>query len=365
MKKVKGVAALTAALITANSAAMVWAAETGTKGQGTFEGNVSMNIYNVVLPTINEDNNGFASQLSFIIDPNDLITKSKNSRYSAENENIVFESGKGFYFKNADGNYSAKSDDLTAVNKSSTKIDVTLQASLSNYNGISLQGGDSTSNEVFGTSKSPSICINLKSGDKSSAITEESNAELKDRIDGADESAFVLLYDQSTGYKYSQSSLASEEAFKEYTFWFTGASNMNGNWEGISDDTAPVLDLVWRFDQYLGDIAPSVNESTLALSLEEDAMINFDFGTGDYAATDVTAISIIDSGNTNANALQLVSSGYAVVDLENKQIRFKKSLANVLSEAGVTTGKIKVVFNNNKESSGDYPTEITIPFTVS
>ncbi len=355
MKKKIGIALFASSLIMVNSVSVVSADGGASQGTGSFEGNVSTNVINVDLPTLQATDE---QSLAFILDPNDLIPKSKAAKYASENAS--FSGDKGFYFKNASGNYSNISDDITAVNKSSRDISFSVEATLSDYGSIAL-----LSDETDFTKGGPSICLKLKGDDGSvDSIKSAAPASIDSIIEKADSSAFILSWSQAGGYTYTEAPIVSNTAFKTYSFHLEGAANKEGNWGTVNDSIHPKLDIVWKFEENLGDVDPYVEDvSILNLSTTSNTNMQLNYGAGIYSATDVT-ISFANTGDATVDNMSvLTDTNYAVNT--NGSIVFKPKLASALKGMGVTSGDVVITFNNTQSSNGNSATTITLPLTVS
>jgi hypothetical protein len=387
MKKVKGIVAFVAAVMALNSATVVFAAgKLGdtTKGVGTFEGNVSNNVFKVVVPALTED----TSTLDFILDPNDLLEKTEYARIKAADSEATFDAdAKGFYFQNSTGDYSysGKSDKIIATNKSTRKVDVSIKAVVSGCSGVTFTDYNNTDAMDWTSVTAPTIYLALNNDadpdtnggtvstndDYQNEITAARapvtgatpTAELTGKIRGAKSDAFTLSYKDGE-YAYSTKEIVPTGAFQSYTFWLEGQAG--GKWDEI-EDISPELDLIWSFDEYVGDNVPSVNydDSTnkLALSRSTDTTITLNFGTGSKKATEVSAITLKSAGNDDQNLL----NNTTFATLNDNKLTFKAALGSALSNSGASTGTIEITFNNDSDPAiaGDQPTTVVFGYTIS
>jgi hypothetical protein len=371
MKKVKGAAAFTAALIAVNTTGIVFAAGPqqsggGAQGIGRFEGNVSSNVFDVEVPILPEDDSGYASEVSFILDPNDLIKRTSAAKYAGD---TFADSAKGVYFKNKDAydTYSGKSDKITAVNKGTNDVNVSVKAELIDYTGITLQEtkpADWTTIETAGLYMAVTKDETTPDPKVIKEVDSVASAALTDSLSGLDTNGFDLTYTEEGGYQYV---IPETATYESYSFYVEGESG--GDWSAISASIAPKLDLVWNFKEDIGNVDPGIdgNPASLTLTSASDTTVTLNYGAGEYEATGVTGITLSvpsKAAFNNKDLDWLVSNNYVAVDNESGLITVKKAFAAALSDAGVAGGSFSITFNNTKDSTGDYPTTVDIPFTV-
>ncbi|MBP1566514.1 MAG: hypothetical protein J6A58_12260 [Oscillospiraceae bacterium] len=223
-----------------------------------LEGTVDTKVFCVDVPT----DAYVKSTLQFIMDPEMLISKTTNieDKYT---DDETFEENKTLFFKNsaddAEFTYSSVSDSLVITNKSSVAVDVSVSASLSNFEGITL-----TDDSTFSNDTNASIYLAIADGTNTVAVTgteEENVATVKAVIDGNTD-AYEYVYDaEADEYTYVMkgSSDLTDITFDTYEFNLTGATNTNGDWSELVD-AAPEISLVWNFALNEGDTAASVYE---------------------------------------------------------------------------------------------------------
>ena len=220
MKKVKGAAAFTAALLAVNSATLVFAAGSqggGATGIGRFEGNVSSNVFDVEVPLLPEDDSGYSSAISFIIDPNDLIRRTSAAKYEDAGETFAA-SAKGVYFKNENSydTYSGRSDNITAINKGTNDVHVSVKAELLDYTGITIQDtkpADWTSIDTAGLYMAITKDETTPDPQTIKEVDSAATATLKDDLSGLDTSGFDLTYTAEAGYQYVIPDTATYESY--------------------------------------------------------------------------------------------------------------------------------------------------------
>lgn len=335
------VGALSAAMIF-SSASFAFADSVDLGGSGEVEGVVSEDVVEIDLPTVADGSTIY----DFILDPQGLIAKTQGDRYTGS----TFEAGKTLYFKQQDNNYYSKSDVLTAKNKGTTDLDVTVEATVSGAEAVTF-----TDDETFANDTDPSVYLAVKevSATEASPI-QDGKAELKGKIDKNDiDTAYELKWDAATGkYKYELKSSYTD--FEEYSFQLEGACNANADWTG-KEDIAPEVKVVWTVEEASKDKAPSFPTKSYKMTAGKSIAIDVDWGTGSKAATDITSVK-----NSTASGDFALTKGtdWRVDTVDGQKILrivSAKIDAFINSKAGKT---LKVTFN---DASG---TEETVNLTL-
>lgn len=379
MKKKTGAAVFIAALLAVNSASVVFAQrKTGTGyGIGSFEGNVKPGVLNIELPL--ETENGEADpKLGFILDPNDLISKTKAARY----KDVTFDGTQNscFYFRNTvvdeDDNekisFSNKSDELTAVNKTLKDVAVSVTATLTDYEGIDLTGD---SDDFKATVDKPTILVSLEDNDAGNDaecivdVGAGATATLESVLTASNPDAFVVEYSEANQeYRYNVGTYANQnpDMFSKYSFWINGliAKNDSTNqtdWSDVSETIAPRLELVWAFkDQPADDELPGLERKTVKLSRDEEGKtINFSLGGANNLASGITQFKVSGTGlsSLDVDYISSPNSNYFEIDLVEETITIKKAFAEAVASYG-TGGTIDVMFNDKSATTA------TLTFTV-
>lgn len=205
-------------------------------GAGALEGSVDTDIYQVVLPTVNNET------FNFIIDPQGLINKTNGAAYDGK----TFEQNSTLFFKRTDGkvreDYSSASDVVTITNKGSNAIDISLNISVSPE---SLGGVQLTGDRNFTNDKNASIYLALVDGQNIVPIGPEGIT--KDvTVEAAPEGAYEYGYDKRQGeYTYQLRENDGGIEFGSYSFQITGAANGNGDWSKLTD-IKPQITVSWK-----------------------------------------------------------------------------------------------------------------------
>lgn len=209
------------------------------QGSGDVEAIVNKDVFSVVLPTV-EDH---ASTFNFILDPQGVIKSTNNAAY----EGATFSDHTGVYFMNAADTYGKDSAVLTATNKSSYDVDLSLSATASDLadttKGYRIPLTDDSS---FADDMTTSLYLALVSGDKTVPLT-STGAVITNQIKALS-NAYEIAYDSSSKeYKYQLK--AGATGFKTSTFNLTGACNKKADWT-IAKDAAPKVDVVWEVSRH-------------------------------------------------------------------------------------------------------------------
>lgn len=225
-------------------------AEGSTTGSSQLEGIINKDIFSVVLPTIATGDTTF----DFIIDPQGLIAATGNAAYP----NATFnDADKGLFFKNDADNYSSTSNSLTAVNKGTGVVDVTLSATADALKddtaGYSIQLADSAS--FASSDTTTSLYLALASGSDTVALTEE-GASISTSLEAAPADAYEVKYENGA-YSYGLTDVAEAAdytGFDSLDFNLTGACNTNADWTAAKDAT-PAVEVTWSLKKHYDDIS--------------------------------------------------------------------------------------------------------------
>ncbi len=214
---------------------------TGTvQGSGDVEAIVDKDVFAVVLPTVADN----ASTFDFILDPQEVIKSTSNAAYAG----ATFNDHTGVYFKKDATTYGKDSAVLTATNKSSYDVDITLAATASNL--VAADKSYSiplTEDSTFADDKTTSLYLALVSGSETKALTAEEGATITNKISALADS-YEIAYDAASAeYKYQLK--ASATGFKTSTFNLTGACNKAADWAAAKDAT-PEVDVTWTVEKH-------------------------------------------------------------------------------------------------------------------
>ena len=237
MKLKRIMAAGLAATMVMSSGSVVGAENSSTitgGGDGTLEGVVDTDVFNVVLPTVTTDT------FNYIADPQGLIAKTDEANYSGK----TFSEGTLFFANTATDkkyDYSNQSDKLNAINKSSKKIKLSVAAKAT-------VGASGESNAALAanadslSADSPEVYLAITDGTTSKTLKAD-DEKLEQVLGGAPEAAYEYKYDADTQkYNYGLKSDVSTCKFAEYSVYVEGKASENGWKEGT---TLPSINVVW------------------------------------------------------------------------------------------------------------------------
>lgn len=254
-----------AATMVMGSSVVAFADEGTASGEGKLEGTVNTEVFSVVLPTQTE---GDAS-LAFILDPEGLISKTNQAAYSGK----TFGTGT-LFFANTGGttDYSNTSDKLTVTNKSSVKADVSVSATITGNDGITL-----SSDKTFADDTSASMYLAIVDAANADGVAiDDKGAKVSATLDEAPVGAYEYTYADGA-YKYALKADTSSIDFKKYEFQLTGAANADGDWSAL-EDAAPEVELTWTVvahsDAYVSSTELSVGNESVTLNAPESVTIS-------------------------------------------------------------------------------------------
>lgn len=207
------------------------------------DSSVPADVFKVILPTIPEDDTTF----DYILDPQGLIELTDAKKYGGTDE-VAFEHDKTLYFKTSksdDGRpvYDNVSNALTVTNMSSREVQITVKATITSSEGITM----SESSTFDADDTSPSIYLALTDGTNTIPITSE-DAVINAVID-APEDAYETVWDGEKNV-YELTDAAKEDdydGFQTYSFWLTGACNANADWSKV-EGQIPEVCVVWEVE---------------------------------------------------------------------------------------------------------------------
>ena len=207
------------------------------------DSSVPADVFKVILPTIPEDDTTF----DYILDPQGLIELTDAKKYGGTDE-VAFEHDKTLYFKTSksdDGRpvYDNVSNALTVTNMSSREVQITVKATITSSEGITM----SESSTFDADDTSPSIYLALTDGTNTIPITSE-DAVINAVID-APEDAYETVWDGEKNV-YELTDAAKEDdydGFQTYSFWLTDACNANADWSKV-EGQIPEVCVVWEVE---------------------------------------------------------------------------------------------------------------------
>lgn len=308
-------------------------AEGTQNGTGSLEGYVDKNVFAVVLPTTDENT------FKFTLDPQGLISASKDSGSSkADFASADVEEGATLLFKHTDGSYGSKSNDLTAKNKGTSPVDVSVEADATNIDSsVALSSSDTFSGS------DPAIYLALTSGDTTNAVdTDSKKATFEASLSGVSTDNYQVKYNSGTSkYEYAIKDSVADSEFPTVDFNLTGAANTDADWKNVT--TVGTVNVKWTLTAAT-DVAPSV-KTTASFTKGTALEIPVTLGQGDKAAKGVTVTA------TSANAANATSGSYAAnssVTYANGKITIA---TNAFAQAADSSVRyIKVAFSDKAKT---------------
>lgn len=235
-----------------------------TTGQGSLDIVKESDIFDVVLPVLPEEGSPF----DYILDPTGVIEATDHAKYGDAN----FESGQTLFFAVSGGDYNHVSDTLTATNKSTMDVEITVKASVAEATGITMaedtnfvSSGDATAQLYLGLFDDTDNTTGL-------AITVE-GVEATATIAGADDEYEVKYV--SDGDYYVKALKDDASNFDTYAFHLEGACSVDG-WDGL-EENPPAVEVVWTIKDPSGP----------ATSYAKDIVLG---GPGEMATADVVIV---------------------------------------------------------------------------
>jgi len=236
---------------------------TGTMtGEGEVEDIIDMEAFHVVLPTQTVADATF----DFTMDPQKLLKATGASGYADAS----------LFFENTSGNYSATSNPLSVVNKSSYEVDVALKATVEG-----LTDGTESANPTYtinlvdssaltsDTTTSMYLGLSLyeyASGTKGSAETTALNTngvQVTKKLDAAPSGAYEVT-SSSGSYSYALKADTSGITFDQLDFELTGACNTNTDVDWTAAETAtPKVKIAWDIKKHVDGPQVSVTSAGL------------------------------------------------------------------------------------------------------
>lgn len=231
------------------------AAQGNLAGTGDVEGIVNKDVFKVVLPTVATGDTTF----NFILDPQGLIKDTAGAKYTG----ATFDANaKGLYFANTVDSattYKATSPALTATNKGTVDVDVTLTATA---DAATLKDDTKgytiglAADDTFANDKTTSVYLALVSGDQTAALSAD-GATITDTLAAAPADAYEVTYDTTDSkYKYGLTAAAQAadyNGFKSIDFSLTGACNTAADW-AAAEDAAPSVNVAWTIKKHIDDL---------------------------------------------------------------------------------------------------------------
>jgi hypothetical protein len=235
---------------------------------GELEGWVDKEVFCVELPTIAENDTTF----QFRLDPQDLIgeTKTDDDKYGVDGLELAdSDTSAGLYFIDADGKLSSTSAALTATNKSSVDVSVSVSATLANATGLTLASSDA----FAGVEDKNSIYLELTAknadGDVSANALANGTAKYEGTLASSDAYSVAVSGD---AYVYELDSSATD--FDSVDFYLTGKCNQaeGVDWSSLTN-IAPTVTVKWTLSAastgYLSAKSVSATSNTVTMTLPD------------------------------------------------------------------------------------------------
>ncbi len=214
---------------------------------GAVEAWIDTDVFRVELPTVS------AGNFALILDPKGVINTTNQAAYSGK----TFEGNQYVFFRNTSGNaayvtdYSHKSDIISVNNTGGVSINVAVQVSVNDADGIKFVDTNSFDAE----DKMAKMYIAVVPTDENGALGTEapvSNnkaAKVSENVAGTPTN-FTVSYDsaRAAGKKYFLSENATP-VWKNMKFQLVAGLNKNGD---FADLNAPKLDIVWTIKNAAG-----------------------------------------------------------------------------------------------------------------
>lgn len=290
---------LSAAMVVGSSLTVFAADQEGAdEGTGEVQYVTVGDVFNVVLPT------DAGTAFDYLLDPSGLIAATDGDRYTGK----AFDDGKTVYFLHeakvdgtvkgqtgtANCDYTDTSDAITAINKSTEAVDLTVTAKIAEADGVTMAATSDMSGE--GENLYLALVGNDGSTNETKAITTE-GVKLEASI-AADDDAYEVKWVSGTGdkpgqYEKQMTTAASADGytgFKSYTFKLTGACKANDAALLALKENPPKIDLTWSVKDFtVKDAAPSVG-SEFEYDKAADLTMPVSLGSGTLVAQGVTKL---------------------------------------------------------------------------
>ncbi len=320
-------------------------------GGGQMEGNVSKDVFKVVVPSsIQGANAASFTGFNFVMDPQKLITATEAEKYTDATGGSSLADGfvpdKTLYFVNkTDRQLDNTSDYVMVTNKSSMKVEVSLSAKMDQLGSITMSDTD----EFAEDDDSASLYLAILGGNDEKAIDDTAaGVEVKGTIAEAKDGAYKIVYDGTVAGDYSYDLVNDDPAlFSSYEFALTGATNEYGDWSNVTD--TPEVQFTWKVEPATS-AAPSIATKTYTMTTGTPVVVTVDLGTGDYAATGIASITYKTSAD--GAETKLAADRYSFAD--GKLTISKDYVTTLCGLANFTSRDFKVIFNDTAK------TEVTI-----
>jgi hypothetical protein len=325
-------------------------------GKARMEGVVNTDVFHVIVPTTPTN----ASQMNFIMDPQELIkatggerylkTNTANSTGVSVNAKTDIEDGT-VYFVNSENatktvKLSQKSETLEIINKSSKEVDVSLNAQVKALGSVNV-----TDDKTFEGSVSADLYMAVVEKDGTETSISDSSAEIKQCT--LEDAAKFYKKEYVSGneggpnsvYEYripSANETANRSQYPRFSFQLTGACNTKADWSKVPVTTAPEVEITYNISK-VADAAPALTGSnTITVTADRGARVDLSYGKGSLAATGSSKISKIVYDN-NGEEKAIPADKYLE---KTDAVTFTADHVNALINGNLLPRTYTIVFNN-------------------
>ena len=327
----RAMAVAMAATMVMGSSSLVLAEDMNTEGTGTgtgsVEGSVSTDVFQVVVPT------DAGTAFNFTLDPEGLIAKTNEAAHGGGDK---YQDDATVFFANtgADGNqtYSNTSDTITLTNKGTKLAKVTLNASMTDIDDITMATSDTFADDAV------SLYLAVVDENDDSTAIDADGEEITAVISAAPEGAYEYKYDSdNTAYAYELKGDLTGITFDEYSFKLTGACNSGADWSELTD-AAPVVTVTWEVEAYEAQGTAAV--FTAGSNVGEITYVN---GTQDMEIDEIVSITMTNVGGTFDGYNALEGAWEGALD-EDETIVLNGVFVGFFNEAGTGTCDATVTY---------------------
>lgn len=312
-------------------------------GNGTVEGVVKKDVFKVVLPTIDSDND---KTFDYKMDPQGLIKATSAAAYG---EGYTFADGASVFFQNKEKEYSATSNALTITNKSTMKVNVTLTATVDEVSGLTMAdsatfAADDTATKLY---------LALIGGEGESAQTKAvttSGVTITTEMAAAPAEAYAAAYVDGE-YVYALTDAAKAEGytgFATYSFKLTGACNTNkdADWTELKEAN-PRVDVVWTVED------PTADNGILDGATLKGSIYEADFTKGTAKVLTVADDAKVKSATWGSSADDITKTSTSIT-VSGSKVTIASGMWATIEAGGVKYLKITL----------DDGTALTVKFTI-
>lgn len=263
MKNYKHLIAGAMAAVMVLSSSVVALADSGsTTGQGSLDIVSESDVFKVELPVNVE------GVFDYILDPTGVIDATNADKYAG----ATFEDGQTLYFASTvsgGDDYSHVSDTLTATNKSTMDVEISVTASVTEVAGVTMVA-DAAAASVSGGDAKLYLGLYDDANNQAGLAIDTEGVEAKADIAAAD-GAYEIVYEDGA-YKKQ---LKEDTVFNTYNFHLEGACSTDG-WDGLTENP-PAVEVVWTIENPTGPTRSYAKDIVLG-------------GPGEMATADVVIV---------------------------------------------------------------------------